>query len=1092
VDLRARRPFGGVHRPARRFFIFSLVALAFCLAASGPLASAAPAFDLQLSTSPDRSSPQTLDGKQVNGDIFVFVPNASGITGMRFYIDDPQRTGAPYHTEGASPWDLVGTNADGTARPYNTLRLSNGNHVITAAIDQATGTSVTSATMTVSNDTSSCTPVPCSQVRVRLPYSLDWSTDHGGIADKKGVGTGFTWIDRPTNGTGYIPNNLDVTGGRLVITTTKGVQARDANSQDNALAVGIDAPSQVTDIRTTLVNPPSGTGNYEQAGLWFGNDERSYVKLVLLSSPNGVKLNFFHEEADIELDSLFSSAINLAGQSLKLALIADPTTRTIEARYSIGNGPETTIGSVIVSGELFSFDAAGINPEIGTRSFGGIIASHRNGPGPLVYSFDDFSVTKQAQAPSAGALPFTRTSIPVTTPTSMAWGPDSRLYVTEMFGKIHAFSFGADGQVTGDELITTIGSRLTLGITVDPVSTASNVILWVSHSNPSTSNGQPNSGIVSRLSGAGFTTRQNVITGLPRAIANHATNSLHFGPDGKLYVAQGGNTGAGAPNNAGTEFGTMAEQPLSAAILRADVRNPSFDGSCANAADIFGPPPCDVATYATGLRNTYDFVFHSNNQIYGPDNGLGVDGSFPPTPTPPCTGFGSTTSWTQGGNDPGPQPDPLNRIEQGRYYGHPNPSRDECVFGDGHYQSVPPLSNYTPPIYNLGDNRSANGVIEYAGDGFCGDLRGELLIANYSVGDDLTRVRLSADGLSVASATNLVGDLSDPLPVAQSPSGRIFVGELGNNDIVALDPIDTGCWQSKRSLPQPLLDAGGAAVSGRLYVVAGKTSTSHRNTVLRYTPSTDRWSSATAVAPLPGPAVENPAVVALLGKLYVFGGSTGPFSGAVNNAAVYDPSTNVWTALPGMGAARGGATAKAIGKKIYVAGGMDANGASLSSAEVFDTTTNTWTNRASMGTRRDNPGSAVFNGRLYVFGGRTRNADGTSPAPTLDTVEMYKPGTNTWVARASMPTGRRTMVVGALKGRAQLMGGEIQPNGDAFPQNEEYDPTTDSWRQLRPMLTPRHGAAAGTINGAVYVAGGGPQGGFSLTDAVEKFAFQNP
>jgi glucose/arabinose dehydrogenase/N-acetylneuraminic acid mutarotase len=1092
VDLRGRRTFGGVHRLVRRLFIFSLVAFVFCVAAGGLHASAAPAFSLQVSSSPDRSSPQALDGKQVSGDIFVFVPNASGITEVRFYVDDPQRTGTPYHTEGASPWDLVGTNSDGSARAYSTLKLSNGNHVITAAIDDATGTSVTSATMNVSNGTASCTPVPCSQVRVRLPYTLDWSTDHGGVKDKNGVGTGFTWIDRPTNGTGYIPNNLQVTGGQLQVTTTRGIQAFDTNSQDNALAVGIDAPSQVTDIRTTMVNPPSGTGNYEQAGLWFGNDEANYVKLVLLSSPNGLKLNFFHEEADTELDSLFSSAINLAGQSLKLALIADPTNRTIEARYSIGSGPETTIGSVTVSGELFSFDAAGINPEIGTRSFGGIIASHRNGASPLTYSFDDFSVTKQAQAPSGGALPFKRTSIPVPVPTSMAWGPDGRLYVTEMFGKIHALSFGADGQVTGDEMITAIGSRLTLGITVDPLSTASDVILWVSHSNPSTSNGQPNSGIVSRLSGAGFATRQDVITGLPRAIANHATNSLHFGPDGKLYIAQGGNTGAGAPNNANTEFGTMAEQPLSAAILRADVRSPSFDGSCNNTSDIFGPPPCDVETYATGLRNTYDFVFHSNGQIYGPNNGLGVDGSFPPSPTPPCTGFGSTTSWTQGGNDPGPQPDPLNRIVQGKYYGHPNPSRNECVFGDGHYQNVPPLPNFMPPMYNLGDNRSADGVAEYTGDGFCGDLRNELLIANYSVGDDLTRVRLSADGLSVANATSLVGDLSDPLPVTVSPSGRIFVGELGNNDIVALDPIDTGCWQSKHSLPEPLLDAGGAAVNGKLYVVAGKTSTSHRNTVLRYNPVADRWAPATTVPPLPGSAVENPAAVALLGKLYVFGGSTGPFSGAVNNAAVYNPATNAWTALPSMGTARGGATAKAIGKKIYVAGGMDPTGASLASAEVFDTTTNTWSNVASMGTRRDNPGSAVFNGKLYVFGGRTRNADGTSPVPILASTEMYTPGNNKWTARAPMPTARRTMVVGTLKGRAQVMGGEIQPNGDAFPQNEEYDPVANSWRELRPMLTPRHGAAAGTINGAVYVAGGGPQGGFTLTDAVEKFAFQNP
>jgi glucose/arabinose dehydrogenase len=181
--------------------------------------------------------------------------------------------------------------------------------------------------------------------------------------------------------------------------------------------------------------------------------------------------------------------------------------------------------------------------------------------------------------------------------------------------------------VVADQVITTLGSRLTLGIEIDPLSTASNVILWVSHSSPSLDNGVADSSTVSRLSGTGFTTRTDVITGLPRAIANHAINAIHFGPDGKLYIAQGGNTGAGAPNTANTEFGTREEQPLSAAILVADVRAAGFDGSCHNATDMYGPPPCDVKTYATGLRNAYDFVFHSNGSLYAPDNGLGVAGS---------------------------------------------------------------------------------------------------------------------------------------------------------------------------------------------------------------------------------------------------------------------------------------------------------------------------------------------------------------------------------------------------------------------------------------------------------------------------------
>ncbi len=1049
-----------------------------------------PTDSLQLSAAPDRSGASALSGKTVNGDVYVFVPAASGITRVDFHLDDPQRTGTPIRVETGAPWDFAGGNADGTAKPYSTTNIANGSHSITAAVTRSSGTTVTTASFTVQNAAPGrCALVPCSEVKVRAPYTLDWSEDHRGIKDSAGAGTGFTWLDKPSAGTGYIPSNLTISGGRLNVRTTKGLALRTVNSQDNSLAVGIDAPSAQNLITARLTSPPAATGNYEQAGVWFGNDEKNYVKAVVISTPTGTKVQLYAEVADVEQNSTYSSALSASPQSVDVSLLANPSDRTVTAKYRVGSEPETTLGTFTGPGEFFSFDAAGIDPEIGTRSFAGILASHRNGATAQTYAFDDFSVTAQAAPPPAGDLSFSTSSFPISSPTSMAWGPDNRLYVSEMFGKIHAISFNASGGVAADQVISTLGSRLTLGITVDPLSTPSDVILWASHSNPSTGSGQPNAGIVSRLSGPSLATRQDVITGLPRAIANHATNSIHFGPDGKLYLAQGGNTGAGAPNTANTEFGTMAEQPLSAALLVADVRNSSFDGSCHNASDIFGPPPCDVQTYATGLRNTYDFVFHSNGSIYGPDNGLGVTGTFPPRPTAPCLGNADTRAWNQGGQNPGEQPDPLNRIVQGRYYGHPNPRRDECVFKDGSFQGVSAPANYTPPLANLGAHRSANGTIEYTGEAFCGDLEGDLLIANYSVGDNLTRVRLSSDGLSVASMTSLVGGFSDPLPVAQSPDGRIFVGELGLSRVSALTPTDIGCWGAKKPHPAQILDAGGAALGGKLYVVGGKTASAHRSTVDVYDPAGDTW---TTVANLPGPAVENPAVTTLDGKLYVFGGSAAAFSGAVTNAAAFDPATGAWTALPPMPTARGGVTAQAIGSKIYVIGGMDGTGASLTTVEVFDAATGAWSAGPPLGTRRDNPASAALGGKIYVFGGRTRNADGSSPAATLNTVEALDPGAGTWSPRASMPTGRRTMAVGLLNGRVQLMGGEVTSGGGAFPQNEEYDAATNSWRALKPMLTPRHGAAAGTIGSRVYVAGGGPTGGFALSNANEAFSFGIP
>jgi hypothetical protein len=94
-----------------------------------------------------------------------------------------------------------------------------------------------------------CTPVACDRVTLDPPVDLDFGADRTGtVADADGTGTGFTWVDQPSNGTGYVPANLDQTGGELRVTTTAGLFARtetttgavNPNSQDNALGVGVD------------------------------------------------------------------------------------------------------------------------------------------------------------------------------------------------------------------------------------------------------------------------------------------------------------------------------------------------------------------------------------------------------------------------------------------------------------------------------------------------------------------------------------------------------------------------------------------------------------------------------------------------------------------------------------------------------------------------------------------------------------------------------------------------------------------------------------------------------------------------------------
>ena len=1029
-------------------------------------------------------------------------------------------------TSGWTSWDLTAREVE-LHEGVNTIRLT------------AIGSSGANFDyMQVSQIPTSGTPpislLPATDIRVEGDTLFTFDGGDGGLSDGDTDEIGFTMVDpssnpgnpNPTGGVvGYWTDKLNVVDGVLQIAATNGIKYLDNNSQDNALGVGLNLPSADLKLQTTLVALPTAAGGFAQAGLWFGQatgggddtSEDNYIKLVVISpTPGDYQIEALMEQAGVVVKKMQIDILD-DPTAVDLELFLDPDTLTASAFYSLSEGisqPLTTFDAV--PEEWFSFDQAGIDPTIATRSFGGVFATSRNASTEQVFSFDDFSVTEETAPvdPIVSAFPFSRWTLPVDQPTAMDVGPDGRLYVATLFGTIHAFDIDPQTRTFEEEIIATIpdsegGNRLTLGLVVDPDSTPDDVILWVGHSNGSVDNGAVNSGKLSRLSGPGFTDKEDVVTGLPRAIANHATNNIDFGPDGRLYVWQGGNTGAGAAN----------DQPLSAALLAVDIpqwkANPAnFHGDVASPLGEFidefydrkaqqlGREFTEIQVYASGLRNTYDGVFHSNGHVYAPDNGLGVTGTVPPVPRlgNPSDRNVTTLFGENPIDNPGGQPDPLNRIVEGGYYGHPNPYRDEVVFKDGSVQGFDntdgdssndiPIGHpdYTTPILNLGNHKSANGIIEYTGNNFFGALKGDLLITNYSSGDDITRVQLSADGLTSTNSSSLAGDFTDPLPIAMNSNGTIFVGEFNGDGVTVMESL--GVWRTDLpDAPELILDAGSAVLDHKLYMVGGKTSSSHVNDVYVYDPgdpidpNDDLWDSAPS---LPGDAVENPAVEAFNGKIYSFGGSTEPFSGAVNTAFEFNPTTSVWTPLANMPTARGGANATVLNDKIYVLGGLGNDGASLNTVEIYDPLTGAWSTGSALQTRRDNPGAAVIDDLLYVFGGRTRNADGSTNNGALNTMEIYDLATEEWVFGASMPNGRRTMSVGTIDDRIQVIGGE---GGSSLSLNQEYNPGTGDWQTLPEIITPRHGAAFGTIDDVVYVAAGGSETGSSFTDVTEAFTF---
>jgi hypothetical protein len=101
-------------------------------------------------------------------------------------------------------------------------------------------------------------------------------------------------------------------------------------------------------------------------------------------------------------------------------------------------------------------------------------------------------------------------------------------------------------------------------------------------------------------------------------------------------------------------------------------------------------------------------------------------------------------------------------------------------------------------------------------------------------------------------------------------------------------------------------------------------------------------------------------------------------------------------------------------------------------------------------------------GIIYVI------SSGGSPQPPVKTVEAYDPKTDTWVAKANIPTGRNAMAACAVDGIIYAIGG-FDYSEPGLATVEAYDPKTNQWTRKRNLPKGMYFATASAVGGVIYV-----------------------
>ena len=357
---------------------------------------------------------------------------------------------------------------------------------------------------------------------------------------------------------------------------------------------------------------------------------------------------------------------------------------------------------------------------------------------------------------------------------------DRRLFACTWDGKLILYLLTEQGTILGKPKVLLERKRRFNAVVVDPSSTKERTVLWLSHDSQYELSLGPNdfSGTIARVVVEGnVATMQDVLVGLPTG--DHPASGLVFGPDGRLFVSQGALSMLGGKAE-------TPETPLSAATLAIDLRHPIFKSVAPlDVRDFDGTTnPKALQVFATGIREAFDLCWHSSGNLFA-----GVNMNDTKEKTPGRDGLPAVSTRPS---------EMMLRIVEGKYYGHPNPARNEWVLlGGNPTDEVDPWEVAALPVGTQPEKNfdsallirdlekdkgpSADGVCEWTSSG---PLAGRLLFCFYTATRGIHSYKVTDDGRRVSEhqplvdASNRILRFGAPLDIVHDPRGWLYVADF--------------------------------------------------------------------------------------------------------------------------------------------------------------------------------------------------------------------------------------------------------------------------------------------------------------------------